>query len=470
MKNKLLDTIKDAIVSSGLKDGDIISFHHQLRDGDYVLMNVVEEIAKLGIKDITIAATSLGSAHDGLINYIQGGVITGLQTSGIRGKLGAAVSHGILDKEVILRSHGGRVRAIENGELKIDVAFLAASSSDEYGNASGKNGIHNCGVLSYGMVDAKYAKKVVIITDTLVDFPNYPASIKSTDVDYVVKIDAIGDPDKIASSVMQITQNPKELMIAEKTVEVMQATPYFKDEFSYQTGAGKSSLAVNRFLEEAVNKYNYKIGWAIGGITAPMVDLLNKGLIKVLVDAQDFDTKAVESVNMNKNHYEISTSEYASPNNKGAFVDRLDFTILSALEIDLDFNVNVVLGSDGILRGAPGGHPDSAQGAKCTIIVAPLIRGRLATVTDKVLSITTPGKFVDVFVCEYGIAVNPDRKDIITALEKNNVATVSINKLRDKALSIVGKPDPISFLDKTVAIMEDRQGGILDVIKMIKTT
>ena len=48
------------------------------------------------------------------------------------------------------------------------------------------------------MVDAKYADQVVIITDTLVPFPNTPISIPQTDVDYVVEVDAIGDPAGIA--------------------------------------------------------------------------------------------------------------------------------------------------------------------------------------------------------------------------------------------------------------------------------
>ena len=38
--------------------------------------------------------------------------------------------------------------------------------------------------------------------------------------------------------------------------------------------------------------------------------------------------------------------------------------ILSALEIDLDFNVNVITGSDGVMRGASGGHCDVAAGGQ----------------------------------------------------------------------------------------------------------
>ena len=70
-------------------------------------------------------------------------------------------------------------------------------------------------LFGYAMVDAKYADQVVIITDTLVPYPNTPISIPQTDVDYVVEIDAIGDPDGIAKGATRFTKNPKELLIAE---------------------------------------------------------------------------------------------------------------------------------------------------------------------------------------------------------------------------------------------------------------
>lgn len=131
-----------------------------------------------------------------------------------------------------------------------------------------------------------------------------------------------------------------------------------------------------------------------------------------IVDAQDFDLGAIESIKKNPNHYEISTSEYANPMNKGAFVNQLDFVILGALEVDVDFNVNVVTGSDGIVRGAPGGHPDTAAGSNCSIIVAPLVRNRIPTICDRVVTVVTPGETVDVVVTDYGIAINPRRQDL----------------------------------------------------------
>ena len=164
----------------------------------------------------------------------------------------------------------------------------------------------------------------------------------------------------------------------------------------------------------------------------------------------------------------MSASQYANPANKGAFVNKLDFVVLAALEIDTGFNVNVLTGSDGVLRGAPGGHPDTAAGSKVCIIVTPLVRGRMATVCENVVTVTTPGDCVDVLVTDYGIAVNPLRPDLIECLDKAGIKHVSIESLKEKAYSMVGRPDPVQFEDKVVAILEARDGTILDVIRQIK--
>jgi citrate lyase subunit alpha/citrate CoA-transferase len=452
----------------GIKDGMTVSFHHHFREGDYVVNMVMKEIADLGVKNITIAASSVGGAHDPIGKMIGDGIVTGLQTSGIRGKVGEAVSSGKLKTPCIIRSHGGRIRAIEAGEVHIDVAFIGAPTSDEYGNARGKGGKSDCGGLSYSMVDARYADKVVVITDKLVEFPNFPPSIQAIDVDYVVVVEEIGNPQKISSKAARLTQDPRDLMMAEECVRVIAATPYFKDGFSFQTGVGGPTLAVNRFLEPLMRKRGIKIKWAIGGISAPMVDLLEKGLVECIVDVQDFDIESIKSINTNPNHYEISTSQYANPMNKGAFVNKLDFVVLAALEIDVNFNVNVVTGSDGMLMGAPGGHPDASAGAKCAIIITPLVRGRIPCVCERVVTVSTPGESIDVLITDYGVAVNPRRQDLIDAMTEAGVKLTTIEALKDKAYSIVGRPDDVQFHDRVVAVMEARDGTILDVVRQVK--
>lgn len=467
-ESKLVDSIKEAIIKSGLKDGDCISFHHHFRDGDYVSALVMEEIHKLGIKDLFICASSLGKAHKSFVPMIEDGTITGISTSGVRDEIGEALSAGKLKNPAWIRSHGGRVRAIETGQVHIDVAFIGASSSDIYGNASGKNGKNNCGVLSYADVDAKYADKVVVITDTIVDAPNYPHPIQGIDVDFVVEVDAIGDPKKIATGAIRMTKDPRELKMADYCAQVVANTEWFKEGFSFQTGAGGASLAAAVKIKPYLDKEGIKMGWAMGGITEPLVDLLHEGYVKKLVNDQAFDIKSVESVYDDLDHHEISCSEYANPMNKGAFVNYLDYVILGALEIDKDFNVNVVQGSDGQIQGAPGGHPDTAAGAKCSIIVAPLIRSRLATVRRECTSITTPGETIDVVVTDYGVAVNPRRKDILSQLEKTDLPLVTIEELIEKAEKIVGVPKAIEFEDEVVGIIEYRDGTIIDVIRKPK--
>lgn len=467
-ESKLLGSIEEAIKRCELKDGMTISFHHHFREGDYILNIVVDAIAKLGIKNITLAPSSLASIHKPLIEHIKNGVITKISTSGLRGVLAEELSNGLMEEPVIIRSHGGRARAIEAGEVKIDVAFLGAASSDEYGNASGTKGVANCGSLGYGLIDAQYADRVVVITDCLVDFPNAPASILQTNVDYVVNIDKIGDPAGIASGATRYTKNPKELLIAEYACKVITESEYFRDGFSFQTGTGGASLAVTRFLRDKMIQKEIKASFALGGITKPMAEMLEEGLIKHIFDVQDFDLYAVESIGKNPMHHEIDSSFYANIHNKGCIANKLDVVVLSALEIDKDFNVNVMTGSDGVLRGASGGHSDTAACAKLTIIVTPLIRGRIPCVVDAVNTVITPGESIDVLVTELGIAINPSRKDLIESFKNIGIPVLTIQELKDKAESIVGVPDRIEYDEKVIGIVEYRDGSIIDVVRKVK--
>ncbi|ASP28339.1 citrate lyase subunit alpha / citrate CoA-transferase [Spiroplasma corruscae] len=462
-------SLEEAIKNSGLKSGMTISFHHHFRSGDKTIKLVMEIIDKLKIKDITIASSSFTDAHNFLVDYIKRGVVTGLETSGCRDELGKFVSSGEFKNTMIIRSHGGRARAIESGDLKIDVAFIAASSSDEMGNCNGVIGKSACGSLGYGMVDAQYALKTIIITDHLVDYPNKVISISQSLVDYVVVVDEIGDPNKIVSKEIRLTSAPKEEIIADFISKVIVNTELFKNGFSIQMGTGGASLSAIKALTDNMIAKNIKSSFCLGGITGHQVKWLEDGLTTALFDTQCFDTLAVNSIANNKNHIEISASMYANAHNKSPFVNKLDYVILSALEVDLDFNVNVITGSDGVIRGAQGGHPDTAQGAKITIVALPLIRGRMSCVVDRVTSIVTPGSSVDVIVTDYGIAVNPKRKDIIESLNNKNIKTVSLKEMMDFAYSIVGKPKKIEYdYSKPVAVVEYRDGTIIDIIYKVK--
>ena len=466
--NKMVKDIHEALVKCNAHDGMTVSFHHHFRDGDLVVCMVMKEIQKMGLKNITISASSLGKAHDDLVPMIEDGTITNIESSGVRGKIGEAISHGKLKGLATMRSHGGRVRALVTGETHVDIAFIGAPTCDEYGNCRGIGGKTNCGVLSYSYVDGNQADYVVAVTDCLVPFPNYPAHISMTKVDYVCVVDAIGIPEKIATGAAKPTTDQRKLMMAEYCTQVVANTPYFKDGFSYQTGVGGASIASTISLTKIMQERNIKMGFGVGGLTKPMCDLLDNGMVRVLLDTQDFDLDAVKNVK-NPNHHRISAGAYANPMNKGAFVNKLDYVILAALEVDTHFNCNVVVGSDGVITGAQGGHPDTAQGAKCTIVIAPLLQGRIPAICTDVTTVTTPGESVDIVVTDYGVAVNPARPDLLEALQKADcVPLKTIEELRDIAYSIVGEPEKVQFGDRVVGIIEARDGTIMDVVREVK--
>ena len=77
--SKLIGSIREAIEACGLKDGMTISFHHHMRNGDYVLNMVLDEIAAMGFKNITVNASSVFDTHAPIIEHIKNGVVTGLE-------------------------------------------------------------------------------------------------------------------------------------------------------------------------------------------------------------------------------------------------------------------------------------------------------------------------------------------------------------------------------------------------------
>ena len=237
---KLLGSLRAAIEASGLRNGMTISTHHHLRNGDQVLNTVVAEIAALGIRDITIAGSSVHPVHEALIPYIRDGVITRIEC-GVNGEISRMASAGQLNIPIITRTHGGRARAIMCGDIHIDVAFIGAPSCDAYGNICASRGPSACGVVGYGHSDADYAACVVAVTDNLVAYPAHPISIAQHNVDYVVVIDSLGDPAKIVSTTTQVTTDPIGLQIAKYAATVIEMSGLLKNGFSFQTGAGGTS-------------------------------------------------------------------------------------------------------------------------------------------------------------------------------------------------------------------------------------
>ena len=462
--SKLVASIKEAIEKCGLQDGMTISFHHHMRNGDYVLNMVLEQIAQMGYKNLTVNASSVFDVHEPIIGHIKNGVVTGIECNYMGAKVGKAISEGIMDKPVIFRSHGGRASDMEKGTSKIDIAFIAAPTSDDMGNCTGKFGKSACGSIGYAFADAMNAKKVVVITDNLVEYPLVDFSIPEVYVDYVVAVDQIGDPAGIVSGTTKITRDPVGLKMASYAAKVIDASGLLKDGFSFQTGAGGASLAAAASLKEIMLREHIHGSFALGGITGYLVEMLRAGCFRQLMDVQCFDLDAVASIRDDPRHREISANHYAGPGARGAVVDSLDVVILGATEIDTDFNVNVHTDSNGCLMGGSGGHTDAAAGAKLTMILAPLVRARLPIVTDRVTCISTPGSSIDVLVTQRGIAVNPQRPELAGKLRQAGLPVVDIHDLKARAEAITGVPKRVPRGSQAVAQVLGRDGSLQDTV------
>lgn len=464
---KCLSTLAGAVAATGLKDGATISFHHHLRNGDAVINTVVDMLAEAGLRDLHLAVTSLFPVHAPLVRHIQSGVIGRISASFISGPVGEAISRGALATPVTLRSHGGRARAIDMGEMPIDVAFVAAPAADEMGNLSGRAGRAPCGTLGYPMVDVDSATHVVAVTDTLVPFPVTPIDIPQHKVDFVAAIPSIGDPGGIASGATNPATDALSLGIAENTAAVIAASGLLEDGFAFQTGAGGISLATAAAVGREMRTRGVVGSFACGGITGFHVEMLEAGLFRALMDVQCFDLAAVASYSRNANHMAMSASAYAGPHVGGAVVDRLSAVVLGAAEVDLDFNVNVTTRAGGVLIGGSGGHADAAQGAQLTLITTRLTAAGYPKFVPRVTTLTTPGPSVDVVVTEAGLAVNPARKDLSDRLASAGLPVVTLEDLAAKARAAAEKDVPPRTQGRIVALSEYRDGTIIDEIRQI---
>src|SRR3954452_15692533 len=464
---KVLPSIRAAIEACGLRDGSTVSFHHHLRNGDDVVRAVMAEIAALGLRDIKIAASSLFPVHAPVVEHIRSGVVTGIATGYMAGPVAEAVARGWLATPAVMQTHGGRARAIEAGDVHIDVAFIAAPTADTYGNLNGVEGKSACGTLGYPMVDAKHADRVVAITDNLVPYPACPIDITQEDVDYVVPVESIGDPHQIVSGSTRVTNKPEGLKIAATAAQVIAASGLLADGFSFQTGAGGVSLAVAACLKDVMATRGIVGSFAAGGITGTIVDMFQAGLFRTLFNVQCFDLKAVESYRRDAAHQSMSASMYANPHNRGCVVNQLDTMILGAAEVDLDFNVNVTLGAGGLILGGSGGHSDTAAGAKLAIVTTQLTARTHPKIVERVASVTTPGETIDAVVTEEGIAINPRRSELRERLISQGLNIVSIEELREKAQRRTENTalERHTDSDRIVAVAEYRDGTVIDVIR-----
>lgn len=464
--NKVVGSLKEALEKCGLKDGMTISTHHHMRDGDLVNNQVFDIAHDMGVKDLVWLPSASFPCNDPLITYIEDGTINRIEGS-MNGPLGRYVSNGGMKGMAVLRSHGGRVQAIQDGEVKIDIAVLSAPAADAFGNAKGTGGPSACGVLGYAKADYMFADRVIVVTDNLVDLPCFPMEIEGNYVDFVVVVDKIGIPEKIVSGTTQITKSPDRLLIAELTAAFLEKSGLLHDGATMQAGAGGTSLAIAVYAHEILRKKGWKFRFGFGGSTKYMVQMLEEGQMGYILDAQAFDLDSVNSIERNPNHIPYPVFNAYNYHSKGNLTTMMDIMILGATEIDVNYNGNVVTHSDGLLLHGIGGWQNCLH-ARNVIIPLPLFRDRIPVIVDRVTTLCGPGELIDVIVTERGIAINPRRQDLIDSVKGKGLPLLSIEELKDIAESICGKPEKAAFEDRVVAAIKWVDGTVIDAVRQVK--
>ncbi len=463
--NKTVANLKEALEKAGLRDGMTISSHHHFRNGDLIANQIFDIAKELGVKNLRWFPSASFPCHEHLIQYLEDGTINHIEGS-MNGALGRFCSEGKMKGTAVLRSHGGRYQAVQDGDVKIDIAVIGAASADPFGNANGLYGQSASGLLSFALADSEYADKVIVVTDNMVKFPCIPWQIQGNHVDFTVKLDKVGIPEKIISGTTKITKSPDRLLLAEMTAQFCDVTGIIHDGFSFQTGAGGTSLSVSQYFADIMRERGIKARFARGGSNKYLVKMLEEGLIEYILDGQTFDLEGVRSMAENNNH--VWTSPFTSYNyhSKGNFAGLLDVVILGATEVDVNFNGNVATHSDGYLLHGIGGWQNCLY-SKTVILPIPLFRDRIPVIRDEVTTICGPGELIDVIVTERGIAINPLRTDLIEKAKKSGLPIKTIHELKEEAERICGKPEKVELSNEVVAVIKWVDGTVIDAVRRV---
>jgi citrate lyase subunit alpha/citrate CoA-transferase len=440
-----------------------ISTHHHLRDGDAVALAALQAAARLGAKDLMWFPSASFPCHAPVIDLMEAGAVHHIEGS-MNGPLGDYCSQGRMRGLGVLRSHGGRWQAIQDGEVKVDIAVIAAPSADVFGNANGSHGPSACGSLGFALADSLYADRVIVVTDNLVPFPCLPWQIQGNNVDHVVEVESIGDPARIVSGTTQLTRSPDRLRIAEYVARFIRDAGILRDGFSFQAGAGGIALAFVAYLRDMMREKGARAAFARGGSTGFLVEMLREGLVECILDGQTFDLEAVRSIATDPRH--VPTTPFTSYNyhGKGNFASMVDVVVLGATEVDLEFNANVNTHSDGRLLHGIGGWQNCLF-AGCTILAVPSFRDRIPVIVDEVTTLTGPGELIDVVVTERGIAIHPRRRDLLDAVRGSDLPIRPLGEIQREVLDLCGgKPAPPRRTDQPVAVVNWVDGTVLDTV------
>jgi len=465
--NKVVPDLATALKNAGVRDRMTISSHHHFRNGDKTANAVFDAAASLGVKDLRWFPSASFPCHAPIIDHLESRVVHHIEGS-MNGPLGDYCSAGKMRGMGVLRSHGGRWQAVQDGEVHIDIAVIAAPTADPFGNANGVTGPSACGLLGFALVDSIYADHVIVVTDNLIDFPCIPWQIQGNNVDHVVVMDSIGDPKKIVSGTTVLTKSPDRLLIAEYTARFIRDAGIMKDGFSFQAGAGGTALAFAIFLKEMMKEAGVKARFIRGGSTKYLVEMLEEGLTDYILDGQTFDLEGVRSMRENPHHQDTSPFTSYNFHGKGCFASMLDAAILGATEVDVDFNANVVTHSDGRLLHGIGGWQNCLAG-RCVILPIPSVRDRIPVVVERVTTLCGPGELIDVVITERGIAINPRRRDLIDAVKGSDLPIRPIQDIKAEVEAMCGGPPaPPKLGDKVVAAVKWVDGTVIDCVRQVE--
>ena len=74
--SKMVDSLAEVFAKIPVTDGMTLSFHHHFRNGDGVVNMVLATAAKLGLKNLKVALSSVFPVHAPLIEHAKNGVVT----------------------------------------------------------------------------------------------------------------------------------------------------------------------------------------------------------------------------------------------------------------------------------------------------------------------------------------------------------------------------------------------------------
>ena len=463
---RLKGGLRELLERADLGDGACISTHHHYRNGDLLANALFAAAADLGLRDLVWCPSSVFPCHAPLIELCQRGVIQRIE-AGLNGPVGDWVSRGGMAGTGVWRSHGARPLAIRSGEVRIDLAVIAASAADPFGNANGLLGRNPCGPLGFSRIDARHAERVAVATDHTVPFPCLPADIRAKNVDWVVEVDRAGDPDDIVFGTTRVTTDPARVHIAELAARFARAAGLIRDGWSFQAGASSIALAITDFLARAMREDGVRARFIQAGSTRQTADLLREGLTDHILEGQSFDADGIASLRDDPRHVQTTPFDSYDFHGKGDFMRLVDAVFLGATEVDREFNANVVSHSDGRALHGLGGWPH-CLGAGCTILTVPSARRRGAVLVDRVTTLCGPGELVDVVVTERGIAINPRRQDLADAVAGSDLPIRPLDELRAAAEAEAGIHPAPEVEDEVVAVVKWVDGTLIDAIRRVR--